>query len=154
WLNNPMKNVSFDGSPVRFQLDSPLLLCFDPICLDRIRDLVASWPGQANTNVGRLFEEVNARYPAMSCCQIDSFQPGEFMLDPRDIRKFGDEEQDLDYDGIPEDANAVASYPFVAVDSAALMLADSTYLDQLVDLLDWEQYERALQDDTVYSKVS
>ena len=36
----PLTNVSFDGSPVNFRMDSPLLASFDPIALDLIRDLL------------------------------------------------------------------------------------------------------------------
>lgn len=28
-----LKNISFDGSPVQLRLDSPVLVCFDPLAL-------------------------------------------------------------------------------------------------------------------------
>jgi hypothetical protein len=153
-----MKNVSFHGSPVQFQLDSPLLLCFDPLCLAGIRDLLASWPTNAPIDVGLLLERVNNQHPAMSCYRIANFQPGLYSLDPRDIHKFGDEEPDLDYDGVQEDelgaAEVEVSFPFVSVDSGALILVDFGHMSKLVNLFGWDQYDLALQDDTVFSKIS
>src|SRR2546421_12010744 len=113
-----MMNVSFDGSPFQLRLDSPLLACFDPLALDLIRALL---PRDGHLDVGGLLERVNGNYPAMSCYTIADFRPGMYTLDPRDIKKFGDEEQEFDYSAADqterESADKTASFPFVAVDS-------------------------------------
>jgi hypothetical protein len=35
-MTTALTNVSFDGSPVQFRMDSPLLACFDPLALDML----------------------------------------------------------------------------------------------------------------------
>jgi hypothetical protein len=146
---SPLTNVSFDGSPVRFWLDSPLLACFDPLALDGIR---ASLPAD-----GGLLERVNVNYPAMSCYTIPDFRTGMYTLDPRDIQRFGDEEEDFDYtEGEPpedEHADNASDFPFAAVDSGALIVVDVSHLAALVNLMTWEQYDRGLQDDAYYAEV-
>src|SRR5258707_9958783 len=89
-----MTNMSFDGTPVQFRLDSPLLACFDPLALDMIRDYLSQ---NSALKVDELLERVNIYHPAMSCFTIPDFRPGMYILDPRDIQRFGDEEQDFDY---------------------------------------------------------
>ena len=153
-----MKNVSFDGSTVQFHSDSPLLLWFDPGCLDWIRDLLASRPAEAPMDVGALLEQVNGHFPAMSCYQVTDFRPGEYSLDPRDIHKFGNEEDALNYDESQEDemeaTEDASSFPFVGVDSGALILADSAHLSKLVDLLSWDEYNLAMKDDMLFGRIS
>jgi len=148
-------NVSFDGSPVQFRLDSPLLVCFDPLALDIIRD---SMPGDARFDIGRLLTRVNSNHSAMSCYRVNDFRPGIYTLDPRDIRKFGDEDSDLDYmegDQAPSgSADHATRFPFVAVDSAALIVADSAHLPHLAGLLSWEQYDLGLQHEEVFTKIT
>lgn len=85
------RNLSFDGSPVAFQLDSPLLAYCGPLALDRIRDLS---PADTPLEVGGLLERINADFPAMGCYTIHDFRPGMYTLDPRDLQKFGDEDED------------------------------------------------------------
>ncbi len=150
-----LTNLSFDGSPVQFRLDSPLLVCFDPLALDIIRD---SLPPDGGLDVGALLERVNVNYPVMGCYSIDEFQPGLYTLDPRDIRKFGDEEQDFDYDqgeqAPIQPPDKATSFPFAAVDSGALIVADVSRLSKLVTLLTWEQYDLGLQDDAVFFNIT
>jgi hypothetical protein len=43
-------------------------------------------------------------------------------------------------------ADSAPSYPFAAVDSGALVVADVGHLPNLVRLLTWEQYDHGLQD--------
>jgi len=147
-------NVSFDGSPVQFRLDSPLFACFDPLALDMIRD---SLPPDGHFDVGALLERVTANFPAMACYTIEDFRPGFYALDPRDIRKFGDEEDNFDY-GAGEQAETepvdkTTSFPFAAVDSGALIVADVAHLPKLVTLLTWEQYDLGLQDNGVFVHI-
>ena len=78
--------MSFDGSPVNFRMDSPLLASFDPIALDLIRDLL---PADSHLDILSLLERVNVNHPAMSCYTIPDFRPGTYTLDPRHIQKFG-----------------------------------------------------------------
>ena len=149
-----LTNVSFDGSPVQFRVDSPLIALFDPLALDVIRD---SLPPDGHLDVGPLLERVTVNFPAMSCYTIEDFRPGFYTLDPRDIKKFGDDQDDLDYsegehdEGEPGDK--AASLPFAAVDSGALIVADVAHLSKLVTLLDWEQYDLGLQDDAVFVNI-
>jgi hypothetical protein len=39
-MANTLTNVSFDGSPVVFRMDSPFLACFDPVALEMLRELL------------------------------------------------------------------------------------------------------------------
>jgi hypothetical protein len=93
----------------------------------------------------------------MACYSIPDFRPGLFTLDPHDIKKFGDEEEDFDYsEGDQEDGELgekASSFPFAAVDSGTLIVADVGHLPRLVMLLSWEQYDLGLQDDGVFSRI-
>jgi hypothetical protein len=143
----PQTNVSFDGSPVQFRMDSPLLACFDPLALDMLGELLL--PGFP-VDVSRLLERANANHPALACFMISDFQPGLYTLDPRDIRKFGNEDDDFDYgEDEQQPDKTVPDYLFTAVDSGTLLLADVAYLPKLVILLTWEQYDRSRGDDTI-----
>jgi hypothetical protein len=147
-------NVSFDGSPVQFRMDQPLLACFDPLALDMLRDLL---PAGAAIDIDGLLERASANCPAMACYTVPNFRPGLFTLDPHDIKKFGDEEQDFDYgegdETEGEPAGKAPSFPFAAVDSGALILADVSQLPKLVNLLTWEQYDLGLRDDAVFAEI-
>ena len=94
----------------------------------------------------------------MSCCQVTDFHSGDYAIDPRDIHKFGDEDEDLDYDSFEDDQAEVAEdsvrYQFVSVDSGALILVDFARLTKFIDLLTWEKYDLALRDDTVFAEVA
>jgi len=148
-------NVSFDGSPVQFRMDSPLLACFDPLALDMLGEMLR--PATPVDVVG-LLERANANHPALACFTIPDFQPGLYTLDPHDIKKFGDEDEEFDYgdeDGKRALADGVPSNPFAAVDSGALIVADMRQLSKLVRLLTWEQYDLSLQaqGDAVLAKI-
>src|SRR6516165_3533497 len=137
-------NVSFDGSPVQFRMDSPLLVCFDPIALDMLGESLQ--PGTP-FDVGGLLERANANHPAVACFTIPDFRPGSYTLNPRDIRKFGDDDEDLDYsEGELEPGDTAPEFRFVAVDSGTLIFVDLAHLPKLVTLLTWEQYDRFLGD--------
>ena len=149
-----LTNLSFDGSPVQFRMDSPLLAWFDPLALDVLRDsLLAGTP----FDMAGLLEHVNINYPAMACISMPDFRPGLFTLDPHDIKKFGDEEEDFDYSegdrAEREPAGKASSFPFASVDSCTLIVADAGQLPRLVHLLTWEQYDLGLQDDAVFGKI-
>jgi hypothetical protein len=154
-VTSPLTNLSFDGSPVTFRMDSPLLACFDPLALDALGQLLPA--GEAALDIAEVLERVNLNYSAMACYTIPDFQPGWFTLDPHDIKKFGDEEEDFDYcetnQGEGESAGGALSLPFIAVDSGALIVADAGHLPRLVNLLTWEQYDLGFQDDSVFGKV-
>jgi hypothetical protein len=144
-----LTNVSFDGSPVEFRMESPLLACFDPLALDMLRDLLSP-----DAPLDGLLERVNADYPAMACYTVPDFKPGVYALEPSDIKKFGDEDDDFDYnEGEPEPSDKVPDFLFAAVDSGTLIFADFAYLPNLATLLSWEQYDRSLGDDTVLPKI-
>ncbi len=119
-----------------------------------IRD---SLPPDGHLDVGALLERVTVSFPAMSCYRIEDFRPGFYTLDPRDIQKLGDEEQDFDYSegehAVTEPVDNATSFPFAAVDSGALIVADVAHLPKLVTLLTWEQYDLALQDDAVFANI-
>jgi hypothetical protein len=153
-MASTLTNVSFDGSPVQFRLDSPLLACFDPLALDMICE---SLQPDGHLDVGALLERVAVSFAAMSCYTVEDFQPGFYKLDPRDIQKFGDEEHDFDFSegehAETEPVDKSTSFPFVAVDSGALIIADVAHLPKLVTLLTWEQYDLGLQDDAVFVKI-
>jgi hypothetical protein len=148
-------NVSFDGSPVQILMDSPMLACFDPVTLDMLGDLL---PPGVPVDVPRLLERANANYSALACFTIPDFRPGLYSLDPHDIKKFGDEDDELDYgdeEVEPASADSGPSYLFAAVDSAALIVADIEQLPRLVRLLTWEQYDLSLrnQGDAVIDNI-
>jgi hypothetical protein len=140
-------NVSHDGSPVQLRIDSPLLACFDPLALDMLGDMLR--PG-VPFDIAELLERANANHPAVACLTIPDFRPGLYALDPRDIRKFGDKDDDFDYsEGEQEAGDKAPDYPWVAVDSGTLIFADVAHLVKLVPLLTWQQYDRSLGDDTI-----
>ena len=149
------KNVSLDGIAVQFRMDSPLLVFFDPMLLDGLRDLL---PPETPVEVAGVLERANAGFPAMACYTIPNFRPGVFTLDPRDIRRFGSDDEDLDYG---EEAqthaeldNEALSFPWAAVDSGALVLVDATHLADLVNVLSWEQYNLGLDDQTIFGRIA
>jgi hypothetical protein len=150
-------NVSVDGAPVQFRLDSPLLACFDPLALDMLHELLSD---ESAFDVSGLLRRANANHPALACFSIPDFRPGFYALDPHDIRKFGDEDDDLDYvsDREQEPKNGEsgdqqAAYLFAAVDSGSLIFADLEKLPMLVRTLTWEQYDRGLQDQAVFAEL-
>lgn len=153
-----MNNTSFDGSPVHFRMDLPILLVFDPVCLDGIHDLLASWPANSPIELTQLIERLNVRHSAVGCYEISDFQPGMYELDPRDIHKFGDDEDDLDFDDAREDESGAADdevvLPLVAVDSGALIIVDFCHLAEVMAVLDWEKYDLGLQDETNFDRIS
>jgi hypothetical protein len=140
-------NVSYDGSPVQFQMDSPRLACFDPLALDMLGDLLQ--PGTP-FDIVQLLKRANANHPAVACFTVPDFRPGAYTLDPRDIKTFGDENEDLDYsEGGQELADEAPDYLFASVDSGTLIFADVAHLPILITLLTWEQYDRSLSDDNI-----
>jgi hypothetical protein len=148
-------NVSYDGSPVQLRMDSPLLACFDPLALDMLGELL---PAGASMDVPALLERANANHPAVACFTLPDFQPGVYTIDPHDIKKFGDEDEEFDYgeeEAKRESVGNGPSYPFAAVDSGALVFADVGQLPNLVRLLTWEQYDLSLQaqGDAVIAKI-
>jgi len=150
-MSNALTNVSFDGSPVQFRMDSPLLACIDPLALDLLPDLL---PEGASFDVARLLERANANHPAIACYTVPDFRPGAYTLDPRDIKKFGDEDEDFDYsEGEEASGDKTTDFLFVAVDSGTLIFADVAHLSKLATLLTWEQYDRSLGDDTVFPEI-
>lgn len=145
-------NVSYDGSPVQVRLTSPLLACFDPVALDMLGDILRAGTQLA---IAELLERANANYPAVACFTIPDFRPGLYKIDPRDIKKFGDEDDGFDYDEGEQDADDRATeYLWAAVDSGTLMFADVGHLPKLVTLLTWEQYDRSLGDDSILPAIA
>jgi hypothetical protein len=144
-------NVSYDGSPVQLQMDSPLLACFDPPALDLLGDMLR--PG-APFDIAALLERANANHPAVACFTIADFRPGLYTFDPRDIKKFGDEDDDFSYgEGEQGAGDQAPDYLWVAVDSGTLIFADFGRLPKLVTLLTWEQYDRSLGDGTILPAI-
>jgi hypothetical protein len=108
-------------------------------------------------DIGRLLERMNLHHSAIACYTIPEFQPGLFTLDPHDIKKFGDEEEDYDYGEAEEQDTEVgdkfSSYPWVGVDSGTLIVADVAHVRELAKLLTWEQYDLALQNEEVFGQI-
>ena len=110
-----VNNVSFDGSTVQFRMDSPLLACFDPLALDLLGELL---PPGSPMDVSAFLERGNANNASLACLTIPDFRPGLYALDPRDIKKFGDEDEGLDYsEGEPQTDDGAPDYLFAGVDS-------------------------------------
>jgi hypothetical protein len=148
-------NLSYDGSPVQFRLESPLVAGFDPLALDMLGELL---PADVPLDIPGLLERANANYPALACFTIPDFRSGLYTLDPHDIKKFGDEDDEFDYgdDEIKaKPADNSPSYRFAAVDSGALVFADLGQLPHIVRLFTWEQYNLSLtsQGDAVIAKI-
>jgi len=144
-------NVSYDGSPVQLQMDSPVLACFDPLALDMLGDILQ--PG-IPFDIAKLLERANANHPAVACFTIPDFRPGLYKLDPRDIKKFGDEDDGFDYSECEQEAgDGPPDYLWVGVDSGTLIFADVVHLAGLVKLLTWEQYDRSLGNDSILPAV-
>jgi hypothetical protein len=140
-------NASYDGPPVQLRIDSPWLACFDPLALDMLGDILRA---SAPFDIGELLKRANANHPAVACFTVPDFRPGAYTLDPRDIKKFGDEDEDLDYsEGEQEPGDEAPDYRFAAVDSGTLIFADVWHLPKLITMLTWEQYDRSLGDDTI-----
>jgi hypothetical protein len=144
-------NVSYDGSPVQIQMDSPLLACFDPLALDLLGDMLQ--PG-IPFDIAKMLERANANHPAVACFTIPDFRPGLYQFDPCDIKKFGDEDDGVDYsEGEQEAADKPPDYLWVGVDSGTLIFCDVAHVAELVKLLRWEQYDRSLGDDSVLPAI-
>jgi hypothetical protein len=148
-----LNNISYDATPVIFRLDSPLVVCFDPIALDFVRGQLASLPANARTDAGEVLQCLNENNAAISCYLIPNFQPGIFSLDPCDILKFGSED-DEGYDEDIESAVRAESYRYVGVDSAALVFVDFDHIARLVELLNCDQYELALRGEPVFDRIT
>lgn len=146
-----LTNVSFDGSPVQFRMDSPLLACFDPLALDMLGDILRAI---TPFDLAELLERANANHTTLACFTIPDFRPGLYTLDARDIKEFGDEDDDFDYsEGEHEAGDQAPDYLWVDVDSGTLIFADVGHLPKLVTLLTWEQFDRSLGDDTILPAI-
>lgn len=146
-----VNNVSFDGSPAQLRMDSPLLVCFDPLALDMLGALLQ--PG-APMDVPVFLERANANNASLACYTIPDFRPGLYALDPRGIKKFGDEEDEVDYsEGEQEAGDEAPDYLWVGVDSGTLIFADLAHLSKLAMLLTWEKYDRSLGDSTLLPEI-
>lgn len=129
----------------------------DPLGLDWVRAQLAALPADQHSDVSTVLSLVNANQIIMSCCEIANFRPGTYTFDPRDIRKFGDDVEDLDYgepSPVMESGQDAVTWPFVGVDSSALLLADFARLPEVVEVLTSEQYDLALQDDSVFAEIT
>jgi hypothetical protein len=155
-----MTVFSFDGSPFRIRMDSPQLVCFDPLALDLLRELSLSGSVQDERE---LLQRANTVCPAVACFTIPHFRPGLYQLDPREIRKFGGDDDAFDYedeeateagDVDPGSATVESAYPFVGVDSGRLIVADMKRLPEIVRQLTWEQYDLALRDEAVFDRIA
>jgi hypothetical protein len=127
------------------------------MALNWVRDQIGALPVDDLADVSTVLSLVNANQIIMSCCDIADFRPGMYMLDPRNIRKFGDEDEEFDYDDADptDDSDQVAiRYPFVSIDSSALLLVDFAHLPKVVEVLTWEQYDLALQDDALFGRIT
>jgi hypothetical protein len=154
-VSDELTNISFDGSPVRIRLKSPLVALFDPLALDLIRELTQP---ETPFSVVEFLSRANSRYSAIACFEIADFRPGFYSLDPRDIKKFSDEDDDFDYESreLPETnaPDTVSSFPFAAVDSGALVIADIAYIAVLAGVMTWEEYDRGLEDESVFGSIT
>jgi hypothetical protein len=153
-----MKNISEDGTPVDILLDSPWLVCFDPLALDFIPTVIEELSAIGSIELSVFLDKMNANFSAMSCYLIPDFQEGWYAIDPKDINKFGDEDDDLDYEeGLENEGESIdpaTGFPWVGVDSGTLVFADYSYLPRLVKIFTWEKYDLALQDETVFDQIA
>ncbi len=157
-MTAPLTNISFDGSPVLLRLESPFVVAMDPIALQATRDEFSSLPIDAQSDPGALLERLNVRYPSMSCYRVPEFEPGLFVLDPHDIQRFGDEDDDFDYDQDMQEERPPfedsARFPFVAVDSGTLIFVDFAHLSQVLELLAGDQYDRILRFEAEFEELT
>ncbi len=91
--------------------------------------------------------------------QIEDFSPGLYRLEVRDICKFGSEEEDMSDEEwqewqSEEDEPDPGPPRYVGVDSAAIVLADISHLRQLTRVLNSEQYDNAMRDDSVFPETN
>lgn len=150
-MANTPTNVSSDGMPVQLRVDSPLLACFDPLALDMLGDILRRG---APLDIAELLERANANHAAVACITIPDFRPALYAIDPRDIKKFGDEDDESECsEGEQVAGDKATDHLWVAVDSGTLIFADVLYLPTLVTLLTWEQYDRSLGDDTIFPAI-
>jgi hypothetical protein len=145
--------MSFDGSSVELLLESPVVVSFDPLGIDVIRDELGNLPPNARTDIALFLERVNSNFPLMGSYEVVDFKPGNYTLDPRDIKKFGDEDDGLDYEGLDEVGQEPPGHPFFSVDSGTAMIVGFSHLPRFVDLLTWESYDLALQDDKAFIRT-
>jgi hypothetical protein len=92
-MSTTVSNVSFGGSPVCMQIDSPFLLCFDPLALDLLGPIISQ---NEACNLIELLDLANQNISSVACLTIPSFRPGWYQLDPRHIKKFGSDD-DLEF---------------------------------------------------------
>lgn len=152
-------NVSFDGSPIRFRLDSPLIVFFDPSYIDVIRDELSEIPPERSGDIRTVLWRMNGSLSQLGCMAVTDFRPGMYRLDPRGIRKFGDEDDDLSFD---EEAKAEddptidpAKYQFAGTDSAAFVFVDFACIREFVRVFEWEKWDRVLRgDDSIIPQIN
>jgi hypothetical protein len=152
-------NISFDGSPVQFRLDSPLLVCLDPFLTNFVREEMSALPPETRADIRTVLLRMNGSLSVMSCYQIPDFRPGLYTLDPREIRKFGYDDEDSSYDEEGKEENDPTidpmNYQFVGTDTAAIVIADFAHLFELVEQLTWERYDLSLRGDVaVFEEIS
>jgi hypothetical protein len=152
-------NISFDGSPVQFRLESPLVVCFDPCCAEFVLEEMSAMTPDSRANIRTVLWRMNGSFSVMSCFLIADFHPGLFTLDPCDIRKFGDDDEDFSYDELEKEEDDPTidptSYQFAGTDSATLILVDFARLFDFVSLFRWENYDLSCRgDNSVFANIN
>ena len=123
-------NASFDGGPVRLDLQSGRLVLIDPLALDglheELRAVSAALPSEQPT----MLQALGAQGLRIGFEELSAFEPGVYQLD---LEAF-------------ESVDAQDSHPGVfEIDSGTVVVIDLSALLAVVSNLTWDRYDHLLQ---------
>lgn len=123
-------NASFDGGPVRFDLQSHAVVLIDPLALDGLRGELQAVGAAPQPEQSGMLRALAAQGLRIGFQELPAFKAGAYELDPDSFESV--------------DAND----PHLGVfecDSGAVVVIDLSALSAVSRILTWDRYDNLLQ---------
>ncbi len=136
-----IKNFSFDGQAIEFELSVPFIVLIDPIALD---GLSAELKAICNLPIMDRPEKIRCLpgFLRVGVQQVEGFRPGKYRLGNEDVEETGE-------------AGLLGAFD---IDSGAICVVDLNYLGQAATALTWERYDSFLRsprgDDSIWMQIT
>ena len=144
-VNDPgvTTNASFDGGPVRLDVQSGRLVLIDPLALDGLHDELTAVSAAPPSEQRTMLQALGAQGLRIGFEELSAFQPGVHQLD---LEAF-------------ESVDARDSHPGVfEIDSGTVVVIDLSALSAVARALKWDRYDELLQrpvgDDSLLEEIN